>query len=215
MGSTLAVRGLTRRFGALVVLDDVRFQLDAGQVAVVVGPNGSGKTTLLRCVVGADRPDEGEVLLDGRRCDETDPRVRAAVAAALDDIDFFPDLSVVEHLELVAYAHGGTADPVVLVTPAAQTWLVSSPVDRRAWLLPRFGGLVGGVTVGAGLLAVAAAFAGGHDRPADLGWAALAGLTCGATATGWAVVAQSARSTPRWAELPPSVCPPPVPRSRC
>ncbi|WP_231932622.1 ABC transporter ATP-binding protein [Micromonospora rifamycinica] len=110
--STLAVRGLTRRFGALVVLDDVRFHLDAGQVAVVVGPNGSGKTTLLRCVVGADRPDGGEVLLDGRRCDETDPRVRAAVAAALDDIDFFPDLSVVEHLELVAYAHGGTADPV-------------------------------------------------------------------------------------------------------
>ncbi|WP_328346375.1 DUF6297 family protein [Micromonospora sp. NBC_00421] len=89
----------------------------------------------------------------------------------------------------------------LLVTPATQTWLVSSPVDRRAWLLPRFGGLVGGVTAGAGLLAVAAAFAGGLDRPADLGWSALAGLTCGATATGCAVIAQSARATPRWAGL--------------
>ncbi|MBO4160585.1 DUF6297 family protein [Micromonospora antibiotica] len=87
----------------------------------------------------------------------------------------------------------------LLVTPAAQTWLVSSPVDRRAWLLPRFGGLVGGGTIGVGLLAVAAAYAGGLDRPVDLGWAALAGLTCGATATGWAVVAQSVRPTPRWA----------------
>lgn len=110
--SLLVVRGLTRRFGRLVVLDDVHFSLDAGQIAAVVGPNGSGKTTLLRCVVGADRPDEGEVLFDGRRCDESDPAVRAAVATVLDDIDFFPDLSVVEHLELVGYAHGGPTEPV-------------------------------------------------------------------------------------------------------
>lgn len=109
---TLTVRGLTRRFGPLVVLDDVNFSVDVGQIVAVVGPNGAGKTTLLRCVAGADRPDAGEVLLDGRPMDETDPRVRAAVAAALDDIDFFPDLSVIEHLELLAFAHGG--DSVVV-----------------------------------------------------------------------------------------------------
>ncbi|WFE54446.1 ABC transporter ATP-binding protein [Micromonospora sp. WMMD1155] len=108
----LAVRGLSRTFGNLVVLDDVSFTLPAGRIAVVLGPNGSGKTTLLRCVVGADRPDAGEVLVQGRRADETDPQVRALVAAALDDIDFFPDLSVVEHLQLVAYAHGGDSEPV-------------------------------------------------------------------------------------------------------
>ncbi|MEH1028100.1 ABC transporter ATP-binding protein [Micromonospora profundi] len=108
----LTVRGLSRNFGNLVVLDDVSFALPAGRIAVVLGANGSGKTTLLRCVVGADRPDAGEVLVQGRRADETDPQVRTLVAAALDDIDFFPDLSVVEHLELVAYAHGGNAEPV-------------------------------------------------------------------------------------------------------
>ncbi|MFG1916847.1 ATP-binding cassette domain-containing protein [Micromonospora sp. NPDC048898] len=108
----LSVRGLSRNFGDLVVLDEVSFTLAAGRIAVVLGPNGSGKTTLLRCVVGADRPDAGEVLVQGRRADETDPQVRALVAAALDDIDFFPDLSVVEHLELVAYAHGSSAEPV-------------------------------------------------------------------------------------------------------
>ncbi|MFI7210862.1 heme ABC exporter ATP-binding protein CcmA [Micromonospora maritima] len=111
----LSVRGLTRRFGKLVVLEDVSFSLAAGQLAVVVGPNGSGKTTLLRCVVGADRPDEGEVLVHGRRCYETDPETRALLAAALDDIDFFPDLSVSEHLELVAYAHGGSGRTVAEV----------------------------------------------------------------------------------------------------
>ncbi|WP_422745112.1 heme ABC exporter ATP-binding protein CcmA [Micromonospora sp. WMMD754] len=111
----LSVRGLTRRFGQLVVLEDVSFDLAAGRLAVVVGPNGSGKTTLLRCVVGVDRPDAGEVLVNGRRCYETDPEMRALLAAALDDIDFFPDLSVSEHLELVTYAHGGSGRAVAEV----------------------------------------------------------------------------------------------------
>lgn len=106
------MNALTRRFGPLVVLDDISFSIPAGHIAVAVGPNGAGKTTLLTCVIGADRPDGGEVLLDGRPMDETDPAVRAKVAAALDDFDFFPDLSVVEHLELLALAHG--ADPALV-----------------------------------------------------------------------------------------------------
>jgi ABC-2 type transport system ATP-binding protein len=113
---TLTVRGLSQRFGPLLVLDDVSFAVAPGQTLVVLGPNGAGKTTLLRCVVGAARREAGEVLLEGRPMDETDPGVRAAVAAALDDMDFFPDLSVVEHLTLLAFAHGGdgaSVPPVV------------------------------------------------------------------------------------------------------
>ncbi len=111
----LEVRGLTRRFGPLVVLDNVSLSVPAGRIVVVTGPNGAGKTTLLRCIVGADRPDAGKVLLEGQAFDETDARVRAAVAAALDDMDFFPDLSVREHLELLAFAHGGKAGSVTEV----------------------------------------------------------------------------------------------------
>jgi ABC-2 type transport system ATP-binding protein len=110
--AALEVQGLTRHFGNLLVFEGISFTVDPGAAAVVLGPNGAGKTTLLRCVVGADRPDAGEVRLDGRRFDETEPWVRAAVATALDDIDFFPDLSVAEHLELLAYAHGSDGDPV-------------------------------------------------------------------------------------------------------
>lgn len=102
----LSIRGLGRRFGDHPVLSGVDLELPAGAATAVVGPNGSGKTTLLRCVVGVDRPDEGEVRLDGRRVDEADPWVRAAVAGVLDDVDFFADLSVAEHLEVLAYAHG-------------------------------------------------------------------------------------------------------------
>lgn len=98
-----------------MVLDGISFTVPAGTATVAVGPNGSGKTTLLRCVVGSEEADGGEVRLEGRPMDETDPRVRAAVAAVLDDMDFFPDLSVVEHLELLAFAHGAEDDAADMV----------------------------------------------------------------------------------------------------
>ena len=87
------------------VLAGVDLAVAPGEAVALVGPNGSGKTTLLRCVVGADRPNAGTVTFDGRPMVETDPRVRAETAAVLDDVEFFGDLSVAEHLELLAYAH--------------------------------------------------------------------------------------------------------------
>ena len=63
-------------------------------------------------MVAAEKPDAGEVLLEGRTFDEADPKMRAQVATVLDDIDFFPDLSVVEHLELLALAHGAAREAV-------------------------------------------------------------------------------------------------------
>jgi ABC-2 type transport system ATP-binding protein len=110
----LTVRGLARSFGDLLVLRDVNVSLGPGQICAVVGPNGAGKTTLLRCVAGTMRPDAGDVLLLGQPVDESDPHTRAALASVLDDIDFFPDLSVAEHLELMAWAHG-TPDPLATV----------------------------------------------------------------------------------------------------
>ena len=117
LAGVLRIRGLGRRFGDHRVL--------SGIDRPPVGPNGSGKTTLLRCAAGIDRPDEGEVRLDGRPVDETDPRVRASIAGVLDDVDFFPDLSVAEHLELLAFAHG-QADRVVVDEVLAALGLVSA-----------------------------------------------------------------------------------------
>lgn len=108
----LEVRGLTRRFGAHTVFEDVEFELEEGAALALLGPNGAGKSTLLRCIVGADEADEGEVLFDGRPFDETEPGVRAALATVLDDVEFFPDLSAIEHLELHARAHGQSGDAV-------------------------------------------------------------------------------------------------------
>lgn len=77
-----------------------------GEAIALTGRNGSGKSTILRCIVGADRPSSGRVEVEGVLMSETNPLIRRAVATVIDDLDFFPDLSVVEHLDLLARAHG-------------------------------------------------------------------------------------------------------------
>ncbi|NNG37460.1 ABC transporter ATP-binding protein [Nakamurella sp. DB0629] len=94
------------RYGSRVILDSVSVQLSAGEAVAVVGPNGSGKSTLIRCLLGLQDRGGGRVWLDGRPMVDTDPRSRAAVATVGDDTDFFAELSVGEHLNLVAIAHG-------------------------------------------------------------------------------------------------------------
>lgn len=103
--AVLSVRGLTRRYGEHDVVHELDLDVSAGEVVALVGPNGSGKSTVLRCVTGVDKPTEGTIELDGKRLDERSPLVRAALAVVMDDMDFFPDLSVVEHLDLFARAH--------------------------------------------------------------------------------------------------------------
>ena len=77
----------------------------AGTAVALVGRNGAGKSTVLRCITGADKPTSGTIELDGEEMDERSPKVRSALAVVMDDLDFFPDLSVVEHLDLFAKAH--------------------------------------------------------------------------------------------------------------
>ena len=62
----LQVRNVSKRFGSLVVLDDLSFDVDGGTALGIVGPNGAGKTTLLDLVAGDTRPERGQVLFDGR-----------------------------------------------------------------------------------------------------------------------------------------------------
>ena len=57
-------------------------------------------------LVGADRPSSGTIEVLGKKVSETNPEFRRNVATVIDDLDFFPDLSVVEHLDLLARAHG-------------------------------------------------------------------------------------------------------------
>ena len=63
--STLAVSGLSKRFGPLTVFDDLSLDFRQGHVTALLGPNGAGKTTLLKCLLGLVRPDDGSVVVLG------------------------------------------------------------------------------------------------------------------------------------------------------
>ena len=102
----LELRDINKSFGDTPVLVNVSFTVERGEVVALTGPNGSGKSTLLRCLVGWDTPDSGEVLFEGGAYQDSLPAVRAAVALALGAGDEFADLTVREHLEFMARAHG-------------------------------------------------------------------------------------------------------------
>ena len=63
------VKNLTKRFGDLLVLDDISFDVKKGQFLCVVGPTGCGKTTFLNCITRLYEPTSGEILVDGEPVD--------------------------------------------------------------------------------------------------------------------------------------------------
>ncbi len=138
--TVLSVDGLTKKYGNNVIIDNFSLQVRAGEAVALIGRNGSGKSTVLKCIVGSQRPTEGSITVLGLKMTETDPEVRRNVATVVDDLDFFPDLSVVEHLDLLARAHGVIdPDPVVdallhevqLVPQSAQLPSTLSSGQRR------------------------------------------------------------------------------------
>ena len=68
----LALRGITKRFGAVTALDAVDFTLRAGEIHALLGENGAGKSTLINVLGGLVRPDSGTIELDGRRVEIRD-----------------------------------------------------------------------------------------------------------------------------------------------
>ena len=105
----LALTGVSRSYGERLALCPVDLTVAAGQCAAVLGVNGSGKTTLLRIAAGRDTPTTGQVRYAGRVLKEDDLVARTEIAVVGDMVGVYPDLTVREHLQLVAVAHGAGA----------------------------------------------------------------------------------------------------------
>jgi rhamnose transport system ATP-binding protein len=96
----LALRGVSKSFGAVAALRDVQLELSPGEAHGLVGENGAGKSTLVRILAGAHAPDEGELTLDGRPLHLAGPADArdAGIAVIYQEPTLFPDLSVAENI---------------------------------------------------------------------------------------------------------------------
>jgi ABC-2 type transport system ATP-binding protein len=111
----ISVRGLTKRFGAVVAVEDVTFALSRGTVAGFLGPNGAGKTTTLRAILGLIRPTAGVALFGGTPYPQLADPLRH-VGALLESTSFHPGRTPKNHLRglaIVAGLDGSRVDDVL------------------------------------------------------------------------------------------------------
>jgi branched-chain amino acid transport system ATP-binding protein len=104
MTTLLEVRGLGKRFGGLVALDGVSFDVTEGSIVGVMGANGAGKTTLFSLIAGNARPSSGEIRYAGRSLVglRPDQVCRLGVARTFQIVKPFPALTVMENLRTAA-----------------------------------------------------------------------------------------------------------------
>ncbi len=99
------VRGLTKRFGTQVAVDDVSFDVPAGRIVGFLGPNGAGKSTTLRAIVGLTAPNAGTATIHGVPFhDLADPA--RTVGAIVDGVGFHPGRRAIDELRIAASTAG-------------------------------------------------------------------------------------------------------------
>jgi ABC-2 type transport system ATP-binding protein len=108
-GWAVQTRGLTKRFGSNVAVDDVDLRVPRGSAFGYLGPNGAGKTTLIRTLLGLTRANAGTMSLLGIPVPAERPRALARVGAIVDEPRFHHHLTGRENLLLLAAARGGGA----------------------------------------------------------------------------------------------------------
>ncbi len=104
----LAVHGITKRFGGVTALAGVSLDLLPGEVHCLAGENGCGKSTLIKIISGVERPDSGEVIIDGvahSRMNATSA-ITSGVQVIYQDFSLFPNLTVAENIVLTAEVAG-------------------------------------------------------------------------------------------------------------
>jgi len=99
----LALRSISKRFGAHRVLDDVSLAVEVGEVVAIIGRSGSGKSTLLRCINGLERPDAGTIAFAGAEFaagSRAAKALRREIGIVFQSYNLFPHLSVERNITL-------------------------------------------------------------------------------------------------------------------
>jgi branched-chain amino acid transport system ATP-binding protein len=109
----LSVEQVTRRFGGVVALDEVTFDVAPGEIVGLIGPNGAGKTTAFNVITRLYRPDAGSVVFDGEDLLRTRPHrvIGRGIARTFQNVALWPTLTVLDNVRIGAQTRKGPQTP--------------------------------------------------------------------------------------------------------
>jgi branched-chain amino acid transport system ATP-binding protein len=127
--SLLRVQDVTKRFGGLVAVNDVSFDVEEGQILSVIGPNGAGKSTLFKLITSFLRPTAGRVLFNGEEITGLQPHLvaRRGIVRTFQETTIFKEMTALENVVVAHHlrVHAGTLG-IYLASPTARA-------DERAF----------------------------------------------------------------------------------
>ena len=105
----LDVGHVTLRFGGIVAVDDVSFDVGEGEIVGLIGPNGAGKTSMFNLITRLYKPDDGEIEFDGQSLLRTPAHgvVRRGIARTFQNVELFGSMTVLEHVLMGRHARRG------------------------------------------------------------------------------------------------------------
>lgn len=137
----LRLEGVFKRFGGIVVADDISLSIGAGEILGLIGPNGAGKTSLFNLISGVVAPDAGRIFLNGQRID-TNPvhqRARAGIARTWQHMRLFHSMTVLENLLIASRSYPGESLVKALFGTATVHRAESENRQRAMGILERMG----------------------------------------------------------------------------
>ena len=148
--ASLSLQAITMRFGPHEVLADISLDVSAGEFLVLVGPSGCGKSTLLRIIAGLASATSGDVILDGARVNELEPRARD-VAMVFQNYALYPHMTVRKNLAFpLTLARQDRATIARRVQETAELLGLAPLLDRKPGTLS--GGQMQRVAVGRAII---------------------------------------------------------------
>lgn len=144
-GEILRVERLSKAFGGLQAVYELSFHVRSGEILGLIGPNGAGKTTVFHLIMGALKPDRGEIIFSGREITGWPPHrvVNTGIARAYQIAQCCPCMTVLEHLELSTYpnrlfARGKRRLPRALWA-AERVGITHGELEKLPGMLPQAG----------------------------------------------------------------------------
>jgi iron(III) transport system ATP-binding protein len=135
---SIEIRGLTKRYGGVTVIDDLSLRFASGRISVLLGPSGCGKTTTLRCIAGLEEPDAGRIDIEGEPVFDAGrglnvPPERRDIGMVFQSYAIWPHMTVFENVALPLKARGTPrADIAQRVSQTLETVGLAAMAQRSA-----------------------------------------------------------------------------------